>query len=75
MKKINEGTHSNIHQRSNITTMESIIDKEDDADRRKNTIRNVKLNEDVTTWKERENRNYKPKKKYKIKHQKNNDQI
>jgi len=46
-KKVDPGSHSNIHQRSNVITVESVIDKGDDVDRRRNTMKNVKLNEDV----------------------------
>jgi len=61
VEKIDEGPYSNIHQKSNVTTIKSIIDKENDVDRRRNTMQNVKLNEDEILWKKEKSKNYKQK--------------
>ena len=65
VKKIDGGPRSNIHKRSNATTMKFIIDKEDDADRRRNTKKNIKLKNDVIPQKKEKSNNYKHKKKRK----------
>ena len=65
MKKIDGGPHSNIHKRSNVTTTKSTIDIEDDADRRRNTKKNIKLKKDVMPWKKEKNNNCKHKKRRK----------
>jgi len=36
-----------------------MIDKEDDADKRRNTTKNVKLNEDLIPWKKEKIKNHK----------------
>jgi len=46
--------------------MKSIIDKEDDADRRTNIKKNIKLKKDVIPWKKEKSNNYKHKKKRKL---------
>ena len=46
-EKVLEELHFNIHQRCNVTIMPSTIEKEDDVDKRKNIMKNFKLNEDV----------------------------
>ena len=57
----------NIHKRSNVTTMKSILDKkkEDDADIRRNTKKDTKLKKDVFPWKKEKSKNYKRKKRRK----------
>jgi len=37
VKKVDGSPHSNIHKKSNVTTMKFTINKEDDANRRRNT--------------------------------------
>jgi len=65
VKKVDGGPHSNIHKRSNATTMKSTVDKEDDDDKRRNTKKNIKLKQDVMSWKKEKNKNYKHKKRRK----------
>ena len=64
VKKVCGDPHSNIHQRSNVTIIKFIIDKIKDGDRRKNKMKNVKLNEDMV-----HRRKEKRKKEGKIKNQ------
>lgn len=59
VKKVNKDPHSNIHQNFNVTVIKSTTNKEGHANKRKNTIKNVKLNEDMVPLKK--------KKKYKQK--------
>jgi len=72
VKKVDGGSHSNIHKRSNVTTMKSTPDKEkeDDADIRRNIKDNVKLKKDVTPWKKEKNKKLQAQQEKKIKHQK-----
>ena len=67
VKKVYGGSHSNIHKRSNATTMKSTPDKEkeDDADIRRNMKDDAKLKKDVMPWKKEKNKYYKHKKKRK----------
>jgi len=59
-EKIDKELHSNIHRRSNVTTIESTINKENyDVGKRINIMKNIKLNGDVTPWKKEKNKNYK----------------
>jgi len=46
VKKVDGGPHSNIHKRSNVTTIKSTLDQKDD-DKRKSTKTNIKLKKDV----------------------------
>jgi len=65
--KVNGGSHSNIHKRSNVTTMKSTPDKEkeDDLDIRRNVKDDVKLKKDVMSWKREKNKYYNHKKRRK----------
>jgi len=60
VKKVDGGPHSNIHKRSNVTTIKSTLDQKDD-DKRKSTKTNIKLKKDVMPWKKEKNKNYKHK--------------
>ena len=67
VKKVDEGSHSNIHKMSNSTTMKSTPNKgkEDDADIRRNIKDDAKLKNDVMPGKKEKNKNYKHKKRRK----------
>jgi len=67
VKKVDEGSHSNIHKRSNATPIKSTLDKEkeDDVDIRRNIKDDAKLKKDVMPWKKEKNKYYKHKKKRK----------
>ena len=68
VKKVDEGSHSNIHKRSNATPMKFTPDKEkkkDDADIRRNVKDDAKLKKDVMPWKKEKNKYYKHKKRRK----------
>jgi len=54
VKKVDRGTHSNIHQKSNVTAMKFIIDKEDDAERRRNKKEYYQCEEICDPMEERE---------------------
>jgi len=73
-KKVDGGSHSNIHKSSNATPMKSTPDKEkeDDVDIRRNIKDDAKLKKDVMSWKKEKNKYYKHKK---IKPQKMENQI
>jgi len=53
VKKVDGGSHSNIHRRSNVTSMKSTPnkEKEDDVDIRRNMKDDAKLKKDVMSWK------------------------
>jgi len=67
VKKVDGCSHSNIHKRSNATTMKSTLDKEkeDDADIRRNMKDDAKLKKYVMPWNKEKNKNYKHKKRRK----------
>ena len=67
MKKVDGCSHSNIHKRSNVTTMKSTPDKEkeDDVDIKRNMKDDAKLKKDVIPWKKEKNKNYKHQKRRK----------
>jgi len=66
VKKVDGGSHSNIHKRSNATTMKSTPNKEkDDVAIRRNMKDDAKLKKDVMPWKKEKNKNYKHKKRRK----------
>ena len=67
VKKVDGGSHSNIHKRSNASAMKSTPDKEkeDDADIRRNMKDDAKLKKDVMPWKKGKNKYCKHKKRRK----------
>jgi len=67
VKKVDGGSHSNIHKRFNATAMRSTTDKEkeDDVDIRRNMKDDAKLKKDVMPWKKEKNKYYKHKKRRK----------
>jgi len=67
VKKVDGGSHFNIHKRSNVTPMKSTPnkEKEDDADIRRNMKDDAKLKKDVMPWKKEKNKYYKHKKRRK----------
>ena len=68
MKKVDGGSHFNIHKRSNATPMKYTPnkEKEDDADIRRNMKDDVKLKKDVMPWKKEKNKYCKHKKRRKL---------
>jgi len=66
-KKVDGGSHSNIHKRSNANAMKSTPnkEKEDDVDIRRNMKDDAKLKKDVMPWKKEKNKYCKHKKRRK----------
>jgi len=75
VKKVYEGPHCNIGQRSNATTTKSTINKEDDGDRKRKTKNNAKLNKDVISCKKEKIKKLQAHKEEKIRHQNMENQI
>ena len=63
MKKIDGGSHFNIHKRSNATPMKSTPDKEKEDNA--NIKDDAKLKKDVMLWKKKKNKYCKHKKRRK----------